>query len=76
MPERLWIEFQGMSGLYTGTASATHMRFMVSVAQLAERRIVDPVVVGSSPIAHPNYFGYCRMTFHRAVSSAGRAGDS
>ena len=30
--------------------------FMVSVAQLAERRIVDPVVVGSSPIAHPIYY--------------------
>jgi hypothetical protein len=26
---------------------------MVSVAQLVEPRIVDPVVVGSSPIAHP-----------------------
>ncbi|CDH44378.1 hypothetical protein BN874_1620037 [Candidatus Contendobacter odensis Run_B_J11] len=26
---------------------------MVGVAQLAELRIVDPVVVGSSPIAHP-----------------------
>ena len=27
--------------------------FMVSVAQLVEPRIVIPVVVGSSPIAHP-----------------------
>ncbi len=26
---------------------------MVDVAQLVERRIVDPVVVGSSPIVHP-----------------------
>jgi hypothetical protein len=27
---------------------------MVGVAQLVERRIVIPVVVGSSPITHPN----------------------
>jgi hypothetical protein len=27
---------------------------MVSVAQLVEPRIVIPVVVGSSPIVHPN----------------------
>jgi hypothetical protein len=27
---------------------------MVGVAQLVERRIVIPVVVGSKPIAHPN----------------------
>jgi hypothetical protein len=26
----------------------------VDVAQLVEPRIVDPVVVGSSPIVHPN----------------------
>ncbi len=41
---------------------------MVSVAQLVEPRIVIPVVVGSSPIVHPNFL--------RAVSSAGRAVDS
>ena len=29
---------------------------MVSVAQLVEPRIVIPVVVGSSPIVHPNDF--------------------
>ena len=29
---------------------------MVSVAQLVESRIVIPVVVGSSPIVHPNKF--------------------
>ena len=29
---------------------------MVGVAQLVERRIVAPVVVGSNPIAHPNFF--------------------
>ena len=28
---------------------------MVSVAQLVERRIVIPVVVGSIPIAHPTH---------------------
>ena len=28
---------------------------MVSVAQLVERWIVVPVVVGSSPIAHPSF---------------------
>ena len=27
---------------------------MVDIAQLAERRIVDPNVVGSSPIIHPS----------------------
>lgn len=27
---------------------------MVDVAQLVELRIVDPVVVGSNPIVHPN----------------------
>ena len=29
-------------------------RAMVGVAQSVEPRIVDPVVVGSSPIIHPN----------------------
>ena len=29
---------------------------MVTVAQLVESRIVIPVVVGSSPIGHPNKF--------------------
>ncbi len=28
---------------------------MVGVAQLVERRIVIPVVVGSNPIVHPNF---------------------
>ncbi len=28
---------------------------MVGVAQLVEPRIVDPVVVGSSPIVHPSF---------------------
>ena len=31
---------------------------MVDVAQLVEPRIVDPVVVGSSPIVHPKYAGF------------------
>jgi hypothetical protein len=30
---------------------------VVSVAQLVERWIVAPVVVGSIPITHPNLFG-------------------
>jgi hypothetical protein len=30
---------------------------MVDVAQLVEPRIVDPAVVGSSPIVHPNHVG-------------------
>ena len=30
------------------------LTFMVGVAQLVEPRIVIPVVVGSSPIVHPN----------------------
>jgi hypothetical protein len=29
---------------------------MVGVAQLVEHRIVIPVVVGSSPIVHPNFY--------------------
>jgi hypothetical protein len=29
---------------------------VVAVAQLVESRIVIPVVVGSSPISHPNKF--------------------
>ena len=28
---------------------------MVAVAQLVELRTVDPAVVGSNPISHPNY---------------------
>ena len=28
---------------------------MVAVAQLAERRNVDPEVIGSSPMSHPKY---------------------
>jgi hypothetical protein len=32
---------------------------MVVVAQLVESRIVIPVVVGSSPISHPNFFSAC-----------------
>ena len=31
-------------------------RNMVGVAQLVERRIVIPVVVGSIPIVHPIFF--------------------
>lgn len=34
---------------------------MVSVAQLVEPRIVVPVVVGSSPIVHPNILGFAKV---------------
>ena len=34
---------------------------MVVVAQLVEPRIVIPVVVGSSPIIHPNFHGFARV---------------
>ena len=33
---------------------------MVTVAQLVEPRTVTPVVVGSSPISHPNTFNDLR----------------
>jgi hypothetical protein len=35
----------------------------VGVAQLVEPRIVIPVVVGSSPIVHPNLL-FCRAVHH------------
>ena len=34
------------------------MHVMVDVAQLVEQRIVVPLVVGSSPIVHPNFLGF------------------
>ncbi|CAG9205873.1 hypothetical protein BGLA2_1720115 [Burkholderia gladioli] len=34
---------------------------MVAVAQLVESRIVIPVVVGSSPISHPNKYKHLRQ---------------
>jgi hypothetical protein len=65
---------------------------MVDVAQLVEPRVVIPAVVGSSPIVHPNCEQRAKVTrfargqkapqatfcnrIARAVSSAGRAGDS
>ena len=53
---------------------AGNNRFMVSVAQLVEPRIVIPVVVGSSPIVHPNFMIFVLAL--GAVSSVGRAADS
>jgi len=35
--------------------------YVVAVAQLVESRIVIPVVVGSSPISHPNKFIYSKL---------------
>ena len=42
-----------LSGFFISLVRAHHM--MVDVAQLVEPRIVIPVVVGSSPIIHPNF---------------------
>ena len=36
--------------------------FTVAVAQLVESRIVIPVVVGSSPISHPNEYFFKKGT--------------
>ena len=36
---------------------------VVAVAQLVESRIVIPVVVGSSPISHPNKFNHLAQFF-------------
>lgn len=54
---------------------------MVGVAQLVERWIVAPEVVGSNPIVHPKLavagcFTFSASLSIRAVSSVGRAGDS
>ena len=57
---------------------------MVDVAQLVEPRIVIPVVVGSSPIVHPNpcstaevfWTGTPHDAGKWAASSIGRAADS
>ncbi len=52
---------------------------MVDVAQLVEPRIVIPVVVGSSPIVHPNFgtikmykkiTAYLALTFYLLVAQA------
>lgn len=40
-------------------ASAAEKIQMVDIAQLAERRIVVPNVVGSNPTIHPNYWKPC-----------------
>ena len=37
-------------------ATMPTLKIMANVAQLAEPRIVDPVVVGSSPIVRPIFF--------------------
>ena len=52
---------------------------MVSVAQLAEHRIVAPVVVGSNPITHPKNNEFAPVAqLDRAsdFESAGRAFES
>jgi hypothetical protein len=40
--------------IQVGLSERMDYRLMVGVAQLVEPRIVIPVVVGSSPIVHPN----------------------
>ena len=62
------LEVRVLSGAPVLLAIKFYDRFMVSVAQLVEPRIVIPAVVGSSPIVHP--------IFIWAVSSVGRAADS
>ena len=38
---------------------STRLHYMVAVVQLVERRNVDPVVAGSSPVRHPNNGSVC-----------------
>jgi hypothetical protein len=52
--------------------------FAVAIAQLVEPRIVIPVVVGSSPISHPNIekpasieAGFFPFAFHGYLSFMG-----
>ena len=40
--------------IQVGLSGRMDYKLMVGVAQLVEPRIVIPVVVGSSPIVHPN----------------------
>ena len=42
---------------------------VVAVAQLVESRIVIPVVVGSSPISHPNSFLHSQFSAFVAVAA-------
>jgi hypothetical protein len=50
---------------------------MVDVAQLVESRIVIPVVVGSSPIVHPNIFKHLALNPPRCFFFQGtQAGQS
>jgi hypothetical protein len=48
---------------------------MVDVAQLVESRIVIPVVVGSSPIIHPNKFKHLALNCLGAFSFVGHWRD-
>lgn len=45
----------GISPIFVGVKSYYPEKYMVTIAQLAERRIVVPNVVGSSPTGHPRY---------------------
>lgn len=43
----------GINLIFVGIESYYPEKYMVTIAQLAERRIVVPNVVGSSPTGHP-----------------------
>jgi hypothetical protein len=61
--------------IQVGLSERMDYRLMVGVAQLVEPRIVIPVVVGSSPIVHPNLFfaGLLIVLFEDIIfSDAGR----
>jgi hypothetical protein len=47
----------------------------VSVAQLVERWIVAPVVVGSIPITHPKLFSSFQTVSHNRFGSSVQDGD-
>ena len=42
---------------------------MVTVAQLVEPRTVTPVVVGSSPISHPNFLLILTLAFYLVINA-------
>ena len=60
-------------GVYLAAFSARRYKFSLStvaVAQLVESQIVILVVVGSSPISHPNHFPHASWPAQPASGSA------
>ena len=53
-----------------GSRRAGSFPSTVSVAQLVERWIVAPVVVGSIPITHPNFFNNFRISVDDLIPGA------